>query len=250
MRKRLVVPVVGGLLLVAAGVYYAGPLGQEANITPATRPAAQPTTSPPAAVEGRVINAEGLPVAGARVFAEGTGATNSFVLSTHADKNGRYRIEVQEPGPYTLFSSKEDDGYALTISAFHQVSPLPVPKLNILQGQLVKDADIQLGSKASGVEGVISDDATGKPMRNAAVTLRRADNPQIYYTIGAAEEKVGGKFKALVPPGIPITIVVTEKGYETWTQKSDDVGQRVEPLILNPGETKRLTIRLRPKKVP
>jgi Carboxypeptidase regulatory-like domain len=201
------------------------------------------------AVEGRVLNADGQSIAGAKIFAERADVLQSRLRSSYSDKDGNYRIEIGEPGLYTIYGSKEEDGYPLNVSGFHRESSILIPKVTVTQNQVVKGVNINLGSKASALEGVIIDATTSLPISKVTITLRRADNPEMLYRIGAAEEKKGGKFKVLVPH-VPFTIEVSAPGYETRTYNADGAGNLLESLSLNPGETKRLNITLRRRKQP
>lgn len=221
------------------------------------RPAAQdPTSRPPRprrvrhsdwVIEGRVVNAEGESVAGARVFAELDSASSSRVASSYTDKAGNYKIEVEGPGTYTVYGSKEEDGYPLTISGFHQEGVSQIPKVRLEQDRVVRDVVVQLGQKAGYVEGVISDVTTHGRIDKATITLRRTDNPELYYLIGEAEDKEHGRFKILVP-AVPFTVEVAAPGYETWTYSMSGRSDGSDPLSVSRGEIKQLSVNLRAKK--
>lgn len=69
-------------------------------------------------IEGRVINASGETVAGADVFAELDGAAGRGISTDVSDNNGNFRLAVRNLGRYTIYGSKEADGYPLTVSGF------------------------------------------------------------------------------------------------------------------------------------
>ncbi len=199
------------------------------------------------AIEGHVLNAEGRQVAGAKVYAELNDALTGIPPSNLTDEEGAFRIEVGKPGTYKVFASKEEDGYPLTISGFHQEGTNPIPTVSVLPGQSVSDVVVQLGAKGATIEGLIFDVATNQVVNKATITLRRADNPEVYYQIGPEEEKKGGKFRVLVPP-VPVTIEVSADGYETWSYSHDGLNKHSDSLKVKRGETKKLTVSLHRKK--
>jgi hypothetical protein len=248
MSKTVVVIAV--VLMAVAGGMYVMPAARDSTPRP-PQPRRRPRSERQSGwgIEGRVINADGDPVAGVKVFAESDSANSSRVATGFTDEGGNFKIEVEGPGVYTVYGSKESDGYPLTISGFHQEGVGQIPKVTLAQNQVMRDVVVQLGRKAGHVEGVISDAATRRPIRKATITLRRADNPELCYIIGAAEEKENGRFSVLVPD-VPFTIEVSAVGYEAWTYSTNGRDDRPEPLTVTRAETKKLVVRLRAKKEP
>ena len=75
-------------------------------------------------------------------------------------------------GNYTLTGSKEEDGYPLTVSGFHQqVSLDQIPKLTFTECKVVTDVVQQLGQKAPMIEGGVTDHVTGQKVKRATITL-------------------------------------------------------------------------------
>lgn len=249
MRKQITVIIVTVAILITAVALYAGGRVRTAPQRPIQPPQPQKTKPPVEAIEGRVLNAEGQPVAGAKVFAESEGALTGISPSSRTDDNGNYRIEVGQPGTYKVFGSKEEDGYPLTISGFHQEGTNHIPTVSVLREQVVLDIVVQLGAKAASIEGLITDVITNRTIDKAVITLRRADNPEIYYMIGADEEKKEGRFSSLVP-SVPITIEVSAPGYEAWAYSKDGLNKHSDSLKVNRGETKKLTVSLHRKNNP
>lgn len=71
-------------------------------------------------------------------------------------------------------------------------------------------------------------------------------NPS-YIKTGANEDVGRGRFKVLVPT-IPFTVEVNAPGYEAWKYTNESPDQRPYMIRLKRGETKSLTIALRPKR--
>ena len=194
-------------------------------------------------IEGKVINAAGDIVAGADVFAELDRAGATRILTDVSDKDGNFSITIGELGQYTISGSKEEDGYPLTVSGFHQAVSLDqIPKLNITERKTVSNVVLQLGEKAAIIEGVIKDGLSGEPVRTASLTLRRTDNPDLLYRT-STDEMRPGKFKLAVPT-VPFDVEVESMGYEPWISRNS----QKEPIKLNRGESRSFIVNLRQKR--
>jgi hypothetical protein len=194
-------------------------------------------------VEGRVINAAGEAVVGAKVFVESDDSDARIAMGV-SDREGNFSIRVRQVGNYTVYGSKEEDGYPLTVSGFHQQVPLDqIPKLRIREPKTVQNVILQLGQSAAKVEGTIADSITDQKVRRATITLRRIDNPDLLYRTSIDDEK-SGKFEVVVPTE-PFTMTVDSPGYETWAYGDDGTRARMPlSMKLNRGELKKLQIPL------
>jgi len=203
---------------------------------------------PDCAVAGRVINADGNAVSGATVSAE-LDSGGMAIQTTVSDQNGNFRIPIRAMGNYTVSGSKEEDGYPLTVSGFHQqVSLDQIPKLIFTECKVVSDVVLQLGEKAPIIEGSVTDHATGQKIKRATITLRRADNPELLYQT-STDEANPGHFRLAVSK-MPFTIEVESSKYEAWTYSNAGEVGRSDALTVAQGQTKKLKIALRPKKQP
>ena len=192
-------------------------------------------------IEGTVINVSGDSVAGATVFAELEGAKAKTIPTAVSDNNGNFSLTIRELGQYTIYGSKEVDGYPLTVSGFHQpVSLDQIPKLNVTERKTVSNVILQLGDKAPTLEGVVKDDFNSEPVA-ASIVLRRADNPALVYR-GSTHAMRPGKFN--IPVSIwPFDVEVESPGYETWMSRHT----QKESIKLTRGESRSLIINLRKK---
>lgn len=199
-------------------------------------------------IEGRVINADGDVISGAQVFAELDSAGSKVIPTTVSDKDGHFKIPIREMGRYTIYGSKEEDGYPLTVSGFHeQVSLDQIPKLTIASCTNVPNVVLQLGQKAAMIEGDVRDRVTRQSIERATITLRRAENPGLLYRTSTDAVNVG-QFRVAVPSA-PFTIEVESPRYENWSNTNDGADGS-DPLKVPRGQTKKLQIALRPKKHP
>jgi hypothetical protein len=248
MKMRILLMIAGMATSTAAAVLYVNAPAHTMREIPMPAVNMQRRNTAVGVIEGRVVNSQGESVAGAKVSAESDSSGPVRLISSFSDKDGNYKIEVNEPGTYTLTGSKEEGGYPLTISAFHFYgTDIVAPKIEVNTNQVIENVNINLGDKASILEGTIIDSKTNLPVSGkTTITLRRLDDPSLLYRIGGAEEKKNGKFKALVP-NVPFTIEISSPDYDTWMYSRDGKGNGSDALILDPGETKKLTITMRLK---
>lgn len=241
MRKALVIAV-GLTALAGTGLYYRAISKPPAH--PRIASEIHQNLQRDCIIEGRVINADGEVVSGATVFADLDGASASAMPTTVSDKNGNFKIRFYEMGNYTVYGSKEEDGYPLTVSGFHQqVSLDQIPKLTITSCTNVTNVVLQLGHKAPMIEGDVRDLVTHQLVEHATIKLRRAENPELLYQTGT---HTAGKFRVAVSTA-PFTIEVESPRYEIWSNTNDGADGS-DPLTVPRGQTKKLQISLRPKK--
>jgi len=232
------------LISIGTGVFYGVRKRRDAR-PGLIRPAQLPGKSD-FRIEGRVINAAGEMVPGAQVFAELDDAGLTHILTDVADSSGRFSIMLNQTGSYTVYGSKEEEGYPLTVSGFHQqVNLTEIPKLVITEPKVVSGVVLQLGQPAARLEGSIKDVTTGRPINKASITLRRADNPELVYRT-STEENQFGKFRVVVPTA-PFTFQVDSPGYESWTYGGEG-NQKVASIKVKQGESKNLQVTLHKKK--
>ena len=146
---------------------------------------------PGAAVHGRVLDVDGKPFVGARVFAQGTGAERGYAEDKTA-ADGTYTLESLALGSYNvLVEVPEDAPYLVPAAAdvaLTAPATLELPALQATPGIVIK--------------GVARDAATGKPMTDVQIGVYGPHRPES----GAAmtpSSKTGadGRFALRVLPG-------------------------------------------------
>jgi hypothetical protein len=192
-------------------------------------------------IEGRVINAAGEAVSGAKVYADFDSALTGMIATDMSDSEGHFSIAISSLGNYTVYGSKEEDGYPLTISGFHQqVTPDQIPRMKVTEPKTVTDVVLQLGEKAATLEGDLQDATSNQAITSATIVLRRADNLDLLYrtSTNAAHP---GHFRVAVPSA-PFTIEIESNGYQPWkyTNKNSNI-----TLSVAKGESKQMHIKLR-----
>jgi hypothetical protein len=185
-------------------------------------------------VAGRVLNAEGQPVAGAEVYADRTMSPMGKRPSARTDENGVFLIRDLRPGTYTVSAAKEADGYPPTDSSLYSNGFVAsAPEVAVYEQQTTSDVIVYLTQKAAKLKGKIVDDISGEPIQEIQVTLCRLDMPDRCLSTGGNIEDVKGAFE-LLTPSVPFTIEVSAPGYKIRRYKIDSTQLRTDaPKELN-----------------
>lgn len=198
-------------------------------------------------IVGRVVNAEGQPIAKARVTASLVEAKSRVESLTETDEDGKFTIKDLAPGTYTLRVANEEEGYPPTDSEFYTDYSIIVPQVGVYGNRVTRDVLVQAGQKRAWLAGRVVDSVTGEPINDAIITFRRADNPKIFFSTGSNQTRVKGGFK-LLAPNFPFTVTVSAPGYDDWHPETNGPQKLAGTLQLFSGETRELTVSLRPAK--
>jgi hypothetical protein len=205
-------------------------------------------------VKVTVFGEHDLPVAGASVLAQPIVTSNcvmNYALpECLTDKRGICTLQLEYGGgcllgKYSISVSKEADGYPRLFQQFYAAAdPGQKPTEVAVSASHPTDAiAVHLGKRGGILTGTVVDALTGKRL-NANITLRWALNPAI---ANAGRWLADLEFRMLVPSETPVTMVVSEKGYQDWTYALGK-GAMTNTIRLGPGEEKRLDVRLQPRK--
>lgn len=165
-------------------------------------------------IEGSVHDPKGQPVGGASIYAERTDVLMTRSIYALSDSEGKFLIKDLSPGKYILYGSKEVDGYPRTTSTFYYDDAwVPFPEITVYDGQVTSGVKVALGAKAIRLLLRVVDEKTQKPLKSAYVTLRRANNPNSFYSSSFGEPK-NGNFEILVPSQ-PLTAEISAPGYRS-----------------------------------
>ena len=197
------------------------------------------------AVEGVVVDPEGMPVAGATVELrpDSQTAIPDRLPSAVTDRGGKFFLDGLAPGEHVIYTSKEEEGYLPAYDAFFVVGGAAPPRVTVRDRQSTGGVIIRLGAKAAWVRGRVLDAATGRPVEGAELVLTRADNPEVSFSFGIDPED--GTFKRAVPP-IPLRLTVRSPGYEEWQYGEGGSGAKSTTLLVRAEATEELIVYLRP----
>jgi hypothetical protein len=194
----------------------------------------------PAIVSGQVLDAQGLPVANAKISIFPMGAVSGGLPSALTDKEGRYRL-VSPPFGETWFSAvKETAGYPDTNALLFAPEIDDRPKVLLGPGTRLT-LDIHLGPPDGILDGIITDATTKTKIGNAHITLQRESPKSIY----SGSLPPDGHFLFALPPA-PIEISITANGYLPW--KYNDAQTGSDKLTLMNSNRRTLSVQLTPEK--
>lgn len=194
------------------------------------------------AVEGRVVDLGGKPVAGASVYLLPTDRPVSGRLDKIlSDEYGFFRIENVPPGSYTAHAYKLSDSYPDTLFTFYAGNPHQIAPVTVAKGKVAGGVLLVLGPKAARLSGTVVDTSTGLPVTDAQFVLSRADNPEA--VMGTAPVDATGHYELLVPP-VGVRITVTTRRHKEWHFGGDGWRESRGVLTLQEGKTGSLDIRL------
>lgn len=182
----------------------------------------------PASVNGKVLDENGAPIAGARVhLVEILGSplnTNRYLGPFYAGADGKFDAEVaiQGPGTFFVIAKKEDSGYPAMMGTFY---------INREPQQFTLDCDsshsgviVTLGPKAAYIQQITVLDAdTGQPITDAGIRLWRLSSPlklpPSELGIGPTSAKLPPpktKYSGIaVPSNIDVAYQISAPGYTT-----------------------------------
>jgi hypothetical protein len=190
-------------------------------------------------ITGTVLDEVGMPLAKAEVHVapKGPFAGHRIVQFHETDSSGHFLIEHVPWGTYVLMAGKEDVGYPDTKMAFY--SNLAVPTVSLTPDTPTLDVDLKLGPKAGILDlGVVTDKSTGKEVRSAAITLRRAGG-DFSMTASTTEGRI------LVPSSTEVIIGISAPGYKPWPPQEQMAAKG--RILLKPDEVLKLQVYLDPE---
>jgi len=131
-------------------------------------------------IDGKVIDEDGKPVAGALVsFEEHRLAMNHKAVEFYqTDSGGSFHaaLELAGLGSYRVLAKKEEAGYPETRFAFYDDNESPL--LGLECGTALSGIVVKLGPKAAHIHHITVLDAdSGELIANASITLRRLSAP-------------------------------------------------------------------------
>jgi len=196
-----------------------------------------------ATVTGRVLDADGRPVGGAKIsiFPLDVAVSGGMPPQPMTNQDGRYRlVSPAFPGRTRLCAVKESAGYPDTQYLLFASGEESMPEVSLTPGGHLENVDIHLGPPDGTVEGFVIDAGTRAPVSKARITLHRSEPESISSTSLPPD---GHFFFAL--PQAHIDITVTAPSYLPWTYK--DPHSAANSLVLRTSEHREITVELTAK---
>jgi hypothetical protein len=193
-------------------------------------------------ITGQVIDENGLPVEGARVWSfDMTTMINGNPNTAFTDENGRFILENLPASHRLVFASKPAAGYPDSFS----LAPA-APSVEAIVGDDNPNPDIivKLGPKAPHFSGKVVDKVTNKPLKDSGVKICLADSPNQCVS-NAVDDN--GAFDLLVPPDRAFTAEIGSKGHKTTrVETKNNQGAKDDRIVVHGTERKQLTISMEP----
>lgn len=184
--------------------------------------AAQPPTGE---IKGTVTDRNGIPVAGATVYAvpQGLSFNDISPRAVKTDSDGRFDFRGGfQLETYKLYSRKEADAYPDPIDRFYADSKDKAPEVELAASHPSATITVKLVEKAGVLTGRIIDADTGAPASADLAFLDENGN--------GLHIRANGTFRALLPAGKTVTLLVE-------TVSGPYLAQRpVAPFRLEPGQ--------------
>src|SRR5580658_1699904 len=133
-------------------------------------------------IEGVVVDAENVPVAGVTVYPVSgpAGTGKSHGVTTNAD--GRFRIEQLVPGTYQLSAFKIEDGYADAADAFYAQPDNPLHSVTVDSATQHADTSIALGARCGVLHLDVSDAVNQRPITHAVLTMQQRNSASAVFS--------------------------------------------------------------------
>jgi hypothetical protein len=190
----------------------------------------QPKEQHPAGeIKGTVTDHNGTPIALATVYAVPQDLTLNDITprSVKTDKNGNFDFRGGfELGAYKLYSKKDEEAYLDPFDNFYADAKADAPKVELTEDHPSSTVAVKLGQKAGVVAGRVVDADTGAALK---ATVFFVDGQGHGHHFESAPDD--GKFRALVPPGKELTLMVRVEG-----SPSERMRLPVAPVRLEPGQ--------------
>ena len=194
-------------------------------------------------IEGTVVDPTGALVGDATVYAHPMGVVMSSIVP-HAvtDSSGHYSLRVRL-GQYSLAAGKPEEGYPDPLYYTFYFGYVKAPEVTLTNTHDRAVVDLRLGKKAGVLSGTVRDASSGKPI-DANVDFRWISDSHIFLSGSGLTNAV---FRILVPSDTPLSMVVSQVGYEDWAYSIETQTGLSTAVLLHPGESMNLDIRLKPK---
>jgi hypothetical protein len=204
-------------------------------------------------IEGKVVDPDGKPVAGAQVYVGGTRAyaegkngppLNSRNNETTTNANGDFVLDRVIPNKKVVIHAYNDtDYYAFVMWAFNLPPKLERPEVEVKPGQTVTGVAVRLTQRAGQLHLYVRDAKTKELVHGIGFLLCREPTEGGYCTGGSGSSD----FVEPVPVGVGISIKIeADNGHhKKWKYRDPKTGSLY--FRAKSGETETMNVYLRKK---
>ena len=135
-------------------------------------------------------------------------------VCTQSDAQGRFTINVAQPGTYQVIADKMSEGYMPAYFPFYKAPRRPVPEVTLGSGADAQDVLVKMPPQSGMITGKVIDEATDRRVPKFVVWAWQARDPNARTHLDFNGQS--GMFRIFAPPTEPIRIRVEADGYEDW----------------------------------
>ena len=143
------------------------------------------------AISGKVIDAQNRPVARANVYADILGKPAGRRHSTVSGPDGKFQLDSLQSGEYVVHASKDQEGYPDNFFAFFASGREAAVQVVVKEHAITRNVQVRLAGVGARLMGRVISAATGHPILNANIILRRQNDPKIYVSFVPTESDGG-----------------------------------------------------------
>jgi len=186
---------------------------------------------PEGEINGTVTDQNGSPVPAVAVYAVPQDVTFDGITprSTKTNRSGEFDFRGGfRLGAYKLYSRKDEDAYPDRSDSFYADSKAEAPKVDLTGDHPSATVTVTLSEKAGVLVGRVVDADTGAAVKAKLVFMDEDGNDHSVL--------VKGKYRALLPPGKNVTLLVMVMSPDYRSQSP------AAPLRLEPGQEMHMDI--------
>jgi hypothetical protein len=194
-------------------------------------------------VSGVVLSEEGIPIKSAIVHTTNNRPLGGRVPAALTDETGHFVMHDVGFDEYEIRASNEAEDYPELDGVWLLFYKKPSwPKVNLTAQEPNATVEVQLGPKTAVLVGTISNAITGAPL-SACGGFSPVSQPN-----STTASPMDPTFRLLIPADAEVAIKVWLEGYKPWYYPGTDRQSASTSMRLQPGEEKKVNVRLRRKK--
>ncbi len=134
-------------------------------------------------------------------------------MCAESDAQGKFVINISQPGTYQIVADKVSEGYMPTYSPFYKDPKAINPEVTLAPGNATAFVSVKLAPQSGLITGRVIDEATDRPVENFTVWTWQARDPAARTHLNAHGQS--GHFR-IYAPAVPFQMRVVADGYEDW----------------------------------
>jgi len=196
------------------------------------------------AIKGIVVDANGVGIAGAKVYDEPVDSVrvgkDHFVTT---DTGGRFVLRDVPVGKAMVIATNIEGGYPDARFAVYSGNEI-LPTVEVRADEITSNVVVKLLAKGGLLRGRIVDSHSMLPVSKSRITLSRVDRPEWFLETDPEND---GSFEFVIPSR-PMHFQVAAEGFRTWTYEASGLSENHASLTVGPEEKRNVDVYLEPAK--